>query len=258
MNLPEGRLVYVVEMTVDLDHLPDDLALLKELVREMAGAIQALEKRNQALEHQLDRLRRHQFGRKSEKIDPRQLLLAFAQLEDEPEPPPPPEPPPKRRKKGHGRKPLPEDLPRERTEHDLAPEAKRCEKCGNPMEKIGEEVTRQLDYVPASFVVREHVRLKYACKACEESVALAPLPPQPIEKGLPGAGLLAHVLVSKYADHRVQGKLRSRWEKASRGRVAGPGHKPARTAAVKSRRGKRRATRRDVITSGAIREVERK
>ncbi len=188
-------------MTLHLDNLPDDLSLLKQMVLDLAVALRDQQERAKQLEHQLALLRRHQFGRKSEKLDPSQLLLAFAQLGGEPELCASPEEQAKPRKKGHGRKPLPDHLPRERIEHDLPPEDKHCGKCGSSLEKIGEEVSRQLDYVPASFVVREHVRLKYACKACEETVALAPLPPQPIEKGLPGAGLLAHVLVSKYADH---------------------------------------------------------
>ena len=187
-------------MRVDLDKLPNDLAFLKQMVREMAGALKDLQQRNKHLEHQLALLRRHQFGRRSEKVDSAQLLLAFAQLQGL-EPPAPPPPPKKPASNGHGRKPLPEDLPRERVEHDVPPEGKQCGKCGAELEKIGEEVSRQLDYVPASFIVREHVRAKYACKSCEETVVLAPLPPQPIEKGLPGPGLLAHVLVSKYADH---------------------------------------------------------
>jgi transposase len=129
------------------------------------------------------------------------LLLAFAQLQGA-EPPVPVGPPaPKPKPKGHGRQRLPEHLPRERIEHTLPAEEQRCGKCGGTLEKIGEETTEQLDYVPASFVVRQHARVKYACKGCEENVVLAPLPPQPIERGLPGPGLLAHVGVSKYADH---------------------------------------------------------
>jgi len=188
-------------MTLDLANLPDDLSLLKQIVADLAAALQDRDALLKELEHQLAVLRRHQFGRKSEKIDAAQLLLAFAGLEDaEPQAPPPP-PNKRAKRKGHGRKPLPEDLPRERIEHDLAPDAKHCDKCGAALTKIGEDVTRQLDYVPASLVVREHARAKYACPQCEETVVVAPLPPQPIEKGLPGAGLLAHVLVSKYADH---------------------------------------------------------
>ena len=66
---------------------------------------------------------------------------------------------------------------------------------------IGEEVREQLEFVPASLIVIEHVRPKYACKACQANVIIAERLPEPIEKGLPGPGLLAHVIVSKYADH---------------------------------------------------------
>jgi len=136
-------------MRVDLDKLPDDLGFLKQMVRDdMAGALQGVQARNKQLEHQLALLRRHQFGRKSEKVDSAQLLLAFEHLQGA-GPPAPPPPPKKPKSNGHGRKPLPADLPRERVEHDLPPEGKRCGKCGAELAKIGEEVTRQLDYVPA-------------------------------------------------------------------------------------------------------------
>lgn len=188
-------------MRLDLNNLPDDLGLLKQIVRELLSTLEGREALIRKLEHQLERLRRHQFGRRSEKVDAAQLLLAFARSQEAEAAPPPAPPKPKRKREGHGRKPLPEALPRQDVEHDVPPEDKRCGKCGAELDRIGEEVTEQLDYVPASFVVRRHVRAKYACKRCEETVVLAPLPPQPIEKGLPGAGLLAHVLVSKYADH---------------------------------------------------------
>ncbi len=213
-------------MTIDLDTLPDDLAFCHHVIRDLADVLRDRDACIEALKHQLALLRRHQFGRKSETIDPAQLLLAFAQLGGEVEPPPPPESPadePKR--KGHGRRPLPDALPRERLEHDLPPEGKCCGKCGAQLERIGEEVTEQLDYVPASLVVRQHVRIKYACKSCEETVVLAPLPPQPIEKGLPGAGLMAHVAVSKYADHlplyRLEGILERQGVELSRSTLCG-------------------------------------
>jgi transposase len=66
---------------------------------------------------------------------------------------------------------------------------------------IGQEVREQLEYVPASLIVLEHIRPKYACQTCEGNVVIADRLPEPIEKGLPGPGLLAHVAVSKYADH---------------------------------------------------------
>jgi len=186
-------------MTIDLANPPNDPALLHQLLRELVGVLQERDARIQELEHQLAVLRRHRFGPRSEKADPGQGLL-FGEAPEAPEPPPP-TPVPKPKTNGHGRRPLPKDLPRDRIEHDLAADHKHCPKCGTALTQIGEEVSHQLDYVPASFVVREHVRLKYACKACEETIVLAPMPQQPIEKGLPGPGLLAHVLVSKYDDH---------------------------------------------------------
>jgi transposase len=86
-------------------------------------------------------------------------------------------------------------------EHPLKPEEKVCTQCGEKKTRIGEEVSEQLEYVPSSIFILEHVREKYACKHCQEEVVIAPKPAQPIEKGLPGPGLLAHVITSKYADH---------------------------------------------------------
>jgi transposase len=102
---------------------------------------------------------------------------------------------------GHGRKPLPASLPRKRIVHDVTLEDRACPECGAERHKIGEEVREQLEYVPASLLVLEHVRPKYACKACMAHVTIAPRLAEPIEKGLPGPGLLAQVAVSKYADH---------------------------------------------------------
>jgi transposase len=123
----------------------------------------------------------------------------------------PPEPPPRRRR-GHGRRPLPDHLPRERVELDLADAEQACPCCGTPRVRIGAETSEQLDYRPASLVVVERVRHTYACPSCSRTadpadhpvptIATAPLPAQPIPRGLPGPGLLAHVVVSKFADHQ--------------------------------------------------------
>jgi transposase len=104
---------------------------------------------------------------------------------------------------GHGRKKLPAHLPRERIEYALPEESRVCprEGCGGELSRIGEEVSEQLEYQPASLHVRQIVRVKYACRKCQEHVALAEAPPTPIEKGMPGPGLLAHVMVNKFADH---------------------------------------------------------
>ena len=95
------------------------------------------------------------------------------------------------------RKPLPDHLPREEEVHEPAC---TCPNCGGSLRKLGEDITEVLDYVPASFKVIRHVRPKLSCRVCE-TIVQAPMPSLPIERGKPGAGLLAHVLVSKYADH---------------------------------------------------------
>jgi transposase len=155
------------------------------------------------LNKQLAWYKRYVFGRRSEKLDPSQLILFEddkADTEDSPQETSVDDP--KKHNSNHkGRRPLPTDLPRERIEHHPPKEQQVCSECGHHKEIIGEEITEQLDYVPASFVVRQHVRYKYACKHCQEGVCIADLPAFPIEKGRPGCGLLAHVLTSKYADH---------------------------------------------------------
>src|ERR1700720_4232233 len=95
------------------------------------------------------------------------------------------------------RRPLPEHLPRESILHQ-APHA--CPSCGSPLRRIGEDVTETLDYVPGRFKVVQHVREKLSCRACDIIVA-APAPDHAIARGRAGAGLLAHILVSKYDDH---------------------------------------------------------
>jgi transposase len=199
-------------MTTSLSELPTDLATAHELIRQLAETVRTQEHFIEKLQHQLEQLLRQRYGRKSEKIDPDQLLLfareILAAMETEPpateppaDPPPAPAEPSPTKKNGHGRKPLPASLPRQRVVHDLAPDQLPCPDCGAVRIPIGEEIREQLEYVPASLIVLQHVRPKYACRACEANVAIAERLPEPIEKGLPGPGLLAQVIVSKYADH---------------------------------------------------------
>src|SRR6185295_13525783 len=79
-----------------------------------------------------------------------------------------------------GRNEFPADLPRKRVEYRLPPEQLACPGCGQERKKFGEEVSEQLEFIPASLLVIEHVRFKYACQHCQEQVAVAPKPPQPI------------------------------------------------------------------------------
>jgi transposase len=92
-------------------------------------------------------------------------------------------------------------LPQIRHEHDLPPEEKACSCCGRPMDRIGEDVTRELELRPAKLEAHIHVRPKYACRCCKNGVCAAPLPPRPIPGGIAGPGLVAEVLVSKFGDH---------------------------------------------------------
>lgn len=97
------------------------------------------------------------------------------------------------------RKPLPEHLPREVVTHD--PEQNCCPDCGGALKQFGEDVSERLERIPATFKVSRHVRPKFACARCERVVE-APAPARPIERGLAGPALLAHVLVSKYGNHQ--------------------------------------------------------
>lgn len=104
------------------------------------------------------------------------------------------------RSKKSGRKPLPSYLPREEIHHALPDDQKQCS-CGCILTKIGDVRSEQLDIIPAQMKVLVHVREKWACKACEDTIVTAELPAQPIPKSMASAGLLAHVLVCKYEDH---------------------------------------------------------
>jgi transposase len=197
--------------------LPDDPVILKRMILELLDTLRATRQDYEQVRHRLDQLLRKMYGSKAEKFDPNQPFL-FADLapgeneQQEPTPPavetPPPEDPSITPKKnpGHGRKPLPKDLKRERRVHDVPETERLCPCCQKQRVKIGEEITEQLDYVPASLYVIEHVRIKYACQHCAAQalpaqIVIGPKPDLLFAKGLPGPGLVAQVLVCKYTDH---------------------------------------------------------
>lgn len=143
--------------------------------------------------------------------DPNQGVLGFVEPAAAPAPAPAESERPKEEqgaRQGHGRGRLPGTLRREREEHRPPAEQLSCAGCGAELTKIGEEVTEELEYVPASCYVRELVRPKFACVKCQDRVVIAEMPERPILKGRPGAGMLAHVATAKYCDHLPLERLR--------------------------------------------------
>ena len=149
---------------------------------------------------QLLRARRAQFGCSSEQLDDAQLSLVEGELLDEH---PARETPAKVLVAEAQRvdRQLPKHLPRETLTHQPSQTMGcGCTACGGRLREIGRDVSEQLEYVPARFKVVRHIRPKLACVSCQ-TIFQAPAPSRPIQRGLAGAGLLAHVLVAKYCDH---------------------------------------------------------
>ena len=203
--------------------LPDDPTELRDLAVDLqaelarkdieiaanAAEIHAKTLHIEKLKMQLAVLRRARFGRSSEKLDHaiEQLELLIGELEadagaveardtagdaDAGQPV-------KRRERQHPvRKPLPPHLPRETITHEAAC---TCPGCGGTVfSRIGQDEREVLEYVPSSFKVIRHIRPKLSCRACE-TIVQPPMPSLPIERGRPGPGLLAQVLVAKFCDH---------------------------------------------------------
>jgi transposase len=162
------------------------------------------------LTHEMAILKRWRFGRRSEQLDVVQRSLLEESIDEDlqaielelealseqrrrPEQP----------KQKPRRSALPAHLPRRDIPHE--PENKVCS-CGCALERIGEDVSEKLDYIPGVFQVERHVRGKWSCRSCQRLIQ-APMPAHIIDKGIPTAGLLAHVLVSKYADHQPHYRL---------------------------------------------------
>lgn len=197
-------------MTPAADELPDDPALLQRMVRELLAALSDRSRELDQVRARLDQLLRKLYGPKAERVSatpslfadppPMDTAVAFA--------PPDPTPSPLARR-GHGRRALPRDLPRQRVEHDLTDAERLCPGCRTPRARIGEDISERLDYKPSSLFVVEHVRVKYACRGCRGHVTAAPLPPEPVSRSAAAPGLLAHVVTAKFADHLPLHRLES-------------------------------------------------
>ena len=195
----------ILEVMVAAPALPDLSTLDADALRSLLlDHHQQLLSNNSEIEHLklvIAKLRRMLFGAKSERVEREieQLELKLEEMEairaeraiaqrtslnDDAGKP--------------SRRPLPEHLPRE--VHTHTPSSDACPECGGELRKFGEDVSEMLEYVPSSFKVLRHVRPKLSCRSCEK-VVQAEAPSRPIDRGIPGPGLLAHVLVAKYADH---------------------------------------------------------
>jgi len=241
-------------MSLTLEDLPDDPATLKQMVLELLASLHQERHDKEKFRHRLELLLHRLYGRRTERLDPNQLLL-FDQSPSQEQPPaqpgasepgaadaePTPTPTKKRRQaRPHGRRPLPAHLRREVRDYELTEEQRRC-CCGEVRAEIGVEESEQLDWKPEPLFVIRHRVHKYACPRCAAQasataapatgqtdatsqanatpslasqpataadpapigpvVVSAPRPPTPIAKGLPAAGLLACVIVSKFTDH---------------------------------------------------------
>ena len=178
--------------------LPDDIDALKAMVVAQG-------EQNARLETLVAALRQALFGRKSEKADPDQFELALedieagiaqAEADGEANPLVTPTQTSKPRKTNRGS--LPKHLPR--IEEVIEPESTLCD-CGCVRHVIGEDISERLDVIPAQFRVIVTRRPKYACRSCEGGIVQAPAPAHLIPGGLPTEATVAHVIVSKYADH---------------------------------------------------------
>jgi transposase len=219
---------------VDLGSVREQLRALlaegrhDELLDIVFAMLETLQRKNSELE--LDRLRllRKHLGQTSEKTSSAQLELLLSLLpegESRPEvattlappatePLESDEPAPRTKRKGHGRKPLPADLPRTDVVHAVPAEERVCEVCSAEKKCIGHEVSEVLNFKPAGFVIEQHKREKLACENCpEDGITVAAAPDKVIEKGRPGPELLAQIVVSKYEDKNPLSRQKTIFER---------------------------------------------
>jgi transposase len=188
----------------DVPSTADAVQAMRDLIDRMQAELKFNRTKIEALNFEIARLKRWRFGSSSESLDTStqavlfDAILADTVIEDlaakEAAQPPAAAPAPKRQAV---RQALPAGLLRDEKHYEI--DATHCS-CGQALKRIGEEVSEQLDCVPAQFFVLRHIRGKYACVCCQ-TVQAAPMPPQMIDKGIPAPGLLAQVVVAKHDDH---------------------------------------------------------
>lgn len=208
MREPVPIVVNHVDLAAENAALRAENAHLKAMIVELQATVAELRRQVESQQAHIHRLCKLTFGRGGERVEGPTLFDTLT----------PPvatvevvEPPVTTsevvvRRKGHGRKAKPADLPRRRVELDVSPAEKTCACCGTAKVRIGATVTERLDYQPSSLFVNEYVRPTFACRCCEAKgldpqFAKPAAPPEPLPKSGVGAGLLAHVIVSKFIDH---------------------------------------------------------
>jgi transposase len=190
--------------TLDTSPAGDSVLVSRVLIERMQAELKFKQTKIEALNFEIARLKRWRFGSSAESLDTStqavlfDAILADTECEDQAAKDAAKLLPAAPRVKGKAvRQALPAGLPRVERHYDLG--ATHCA-CGQAFKRIGEEVSEQLDCVPAQFFVLRHIRGKYAC-ACCQTIQAAPMPAQMIDKGIPGAGLLAQVAIAKIDDH---------------------------------------------------------
>ena len=181
-------------------------AELSRVLEETAASYEELQTTHQAALEELSALKRWIYGRRTEKLVEGQGQRHLFDLESSSPSTPPlgltselPRSPASPRR---GRRELDLDkLPHYRHEHDLNDADKQCSGCGRAKDRIGQDESRVLDYVPAKLEVHVYVRPKYACRYCKEGVMSPPPPVRPIARGIAGPGLIAQIVVAKFGDH---------------------------------------------------------
>jgi transposase len=202
--------------------LPDDPEQLKKLIEMLASERNDFFERLKILEQRYKDEMRAKYGRRSESLDPDQLRLFIQAAIEESESVQSAEANTKtaeeteksvdveKKKRGHGRR-KPQELPHRPVLHDVPECEKACPRCTFQREVSGRTISLQLDYSPGHAFYWEHIRLKYACRACDGQIQIASAPEYPIDRGMPAAGMLAYIATSKYADHlplyRLEGIL---------------------------------------------------
>lgn len=179
-------------------------------IEELTKKLHSTERQLKMLQYQVEQLLRRIYGRRSEKLDPNQLMFEGLILEalDQPAPQPLESPVEEKAKKSRtikrphpGRIPIPEHLERVEIVLDIPEDKKLCPETGKPLKQIGFEVSEKLEYRPGKLIVNVYKRPKYASPDGDVGVITTAMPDHPIEKCKADVGLLSHIIVSKFADH---------------------------------------------------------